>query len=100
MNPIAPVATNAARQLQVRTIQGTRTGVMMAPTFVPALKMPVVRARSFLGNHSATVLIEAGELPPSPRPRAEGGTPQPRALGAGARGMAAEAHPMKGRGEP
>src|SRR3989442_15819144 len=98
MNPIAPVATNAARQLQVRTIQGTRTGVMMAPTFVPALKMPVVRARSFLGNHSATVLIEAGELAPPPRPRAKRGTPKPRTLGASAGARAGEPPPMEGRG--
>ena len=30
--------------------------------------MPVARARSFFGNHSATVFIEAGKLPASPRP--------------------------------
>ena len=30
--------------------------------------MPVASARSFLGNHSATVLMEAGKLPASPSP--------------------------------
>ena len=30
--------------------------------------MPVASARSFLGNHSAIALIEAGKLPDSPRP--------------------------------
>jgi membrane-bound serine protease (ClpP class) len=35
----------------------------------PALKIPVASARSFFGNHSETVLIEAGKFPASPRPR-------------------------------
>ncbi|SAK46126.1 hypothetical protein AWB80_01003 [Caballeronia pedi] len=30
--------------------------------------MPVARARSLRGNHSAVVLIAAGKLPPSPMP--------------------------------
>src|SRR5204863_8397132 len=47
---------------------GTTAGVMMAPTLVPALKIPVASARSLRGNHSATVLIDAGKLPDSPRP--------------------------------
>jgi hypothetical protein len=42
----------------------------MAPTLEPALKMPVAVARSFLGNHSAVVLIAAGKLPASPMPSA------------------------------
>ena len=42
-------------------IHGTTSGVTIAPTFVPALKMPVASARSRRGNHSATVLIDAGE---------------------------------------
>ena len=36
--------------------------------FVPELKMPVAKARSRFGNHSATVLIAAGKLPASPSP--------------------------------
>lgn len=43
----------------------------MAPTFVPALKIPVASARSFLGNHSATVLMLAGKTPDSPKPNAD-----------------------------
>jgi hypothetical protein len=50
---------------------------MMAPTFEPALKMPVASARSFFGNHSATVLIAAGKLPDSPRPRRKRATLKP-----------------------
>ena len=42
----------------------------MAPQLEPLLKMPVARARSRLGNHSATVLMEAGKLPASPMPKA------------------------------
>ena len=41
----------------------------MAPMFAPELKRPVARARSLLGNHSATVLMQAGKLAASPRPR-------------------------------
>ena len=49
-------------------IQGTKIGAATAPIFAPELKIPVASARSFLGNHSATVLIAAGKLPASPRP--------------------------------
>ncbi len=50
--------------------QGTNRAAIIAPKLVPLLKMPVARARSRFGNHSATVLIEAGKLPPSPMPNA------------------------------
>src|SRR6266571_5501914 len=66
--PSEPVKTNAQRQLQVRAIQGTMRGVRIAPVFVPALKMPVARARSSLGNHSPTLLMAPGKLADSPRP--------------------------------
>src|SRR2546428_13542483 len=64
-----PVMMNAQRQPRCPTIQGTLSGVTIAPTFVPALKMPVANARSFFGNHSATVLIEAGKVSDLPRPQ-------------------------------
>jgi len=41
----------ASCQPQVTAIQGTTSGAIIAPTFVPELKMPVARARSFFGNH-------------------------------------------------
>jgi len=53
---------------------------MMAPMFEPALKMPVARARSRFGNHSATVLIAAGKFPASPRPNRKRAIPNPTAL--------------------
>src|SRR6266436_5634188 len=60
---------NAHSQPKRTVTNGTTIGVMIAPTFVPALKMPVASARSRRGNHSATVLIAAGKLPASPSPR-------------------------------
>src|SRR4051812_3082641 len=70
MKPSAPVTTNAERHPHVIASHGTRIGVTIAPTLDPALKIPVASARSFAGNHSATVLIDAGKLPDSPSPRA------------------------------
>src|SRR3989475_8783032 len=67
-NPSAPVTTNAQRQPQFSAIHGTMSGVRIAPVLVPALKMPVARARSSLGNHSPTLLIAPGKLADSPRP--------------------------------
>src|ERR1700740_2056110 len=69
--PSAPVSRKADRQPQCRAIHGTTSGVTMAPAFVPALKIPVASARSFLGNHSATLLMLAGKTPASPKPRAK-----------------------------
>src|SRR2546430_9792147 len=68
-NPSDPVTTNAQRQPQFSAINGTMSGVRIAPVFVPALKMPVARARSSLGNHSPTLLMAPGKLADSPRPR-------------------------------
>src|SRR5467141_1322328 len=66
--PSDPVTTNAQRQPQVSAIHGTMSGVRIAPVLVPALKMPVARARSSLGNHSPTLLMAPGKLADSPRP--------------------------------
>ena len=43
-----PVIRKAARQPSVSVIAGTMRGVTIAPTLVPALKMPVANARSLL----------------------------------------------------
>src|SRR5262245_42400871 len=67
---MAPVATNAQRHPHVTVTHGTTIGASTTPTFVPALKIPVANARSFFGNHSATVLTAPGKLPASPRPSA------------------------------
>src|SRR6266850_5287279 len=68
-SPAAPVIKNAHSHPHLSVIHGTSRGARIAPTFVPALKMPVASARSRRGNHSATVLIAAGKFPASPRPR-------------------------------
>ena len=52
-------------------IAGTAREAIMAPTFDPELKIPVARARSFLGNQLAMVFIEDGKLPASPIPNKE-----------------------------
>ncbi len=45
---------------------GTNSAATIAPKLEPLLKMAVASARSRLGNHSATVLMDAGKLPASP----------------------------------
>src|SRR5213076_2596986 len=67
-NPSEPVAMKAHCQPHVSAIQGTRRGVIIAPVFVPALKIPVASARSFLGNHSATALMAPGKFADSATP--------------------------------
>src|SRR5258708_5284529 len=76
-NPSAPVRRKAERQPQCSAIHGTTSGVTMAPALVPALKIPVARARSFLGNHSATHLMLAGEKPAPPKPGGQGAGGKP-----------------------
>src|SRR5271163_4940868 len=70
MKPRAPIPTKAPRQPQRAFNQTTATGASIAPKLVPALKIPVERARSFFGNHSATALTLAGKMAASPNPRA------------------------------
>src|SRR6185369_6383720 len=77
MKPRAPVAINAHRHPYAMVSQGTTSGATTAPMLVPALKIPVANARSFLGHHSATALIDDGKLPDSPRPRAKRAAPKP-----------------------
>src|SRR5215469_2952794 len=67
--PSAPVPMNAIRQPKRIVSHGTISGAVIAPILLPELKRPVASARSFLGNHSAIDLIEAGKLPDSPTPR-------------------------------
>src|SRR6185437_5472812 len=73
-----PVNTNAQRQPSLAAMSGTTSGATVAPRFEPELKMPVASALSFLGNHSATVLMPAGKLPDSPNPSMNRTTPNPR----------------------
>ena len=68
--------------LPARTVSastGTTSGASTAPTFEPALKIPVASARSRRGNHSAVVLIAEGKFPASPSPSRNRATPNPNA---------------------
>ena len=65
-------------------MKGTVSGAIIAPMLVPELKRPVASARSFRGNHSATVLMAAGKLPASLNPRAARATPNPNVVVASA----------------
>jgi hypothetical protein len=60
--PSIPVTTNAERHPNSSAIHGTISGVMIAPTLLPALKIPVASARSRRGNHAAVALIAPGKL--------------------------------------
>ncbi|MNP56591.1 hypothetical protein D3C76_1513270 [compost metagenome] len=60
IRPRQDMAINAACQPQTLRISGSSIGVSMAPTLVPALKIPVATARSPAGNHSRVVLTQAG----------------------------------------
>ena len=73
----------------MNAIQGTIAGATIAPTLVPELNSAVANARSFLGNQSATALIAAGKLPPSPSPSATRAKKKPRTLPAAAWPIAA-----------
>ena len=59
---------------------GTKIGAKTAPILAPELKIPVAKALSFFGNHSATVLIAAGKFPDSPNPRAALAIPKPKVV--------------------
>ena len=71
---------NAHFQPHAAAINGTDNGATMAPMLVPELKMPVAKARSFFGNHSAIVLMAAGKLPDSVNPSADLATINPNVL--------------------
>src|SRR3954469_20537895 len=92
IRPATPVATNAACHPQISASAGTTEGAMMAPMFEPELKMPVASARSFFGNHSATVLIDAGKFPDSPMPSANRAAAKPKTECAKACDAAARDH--------
>src|ERR1700754_3563210 len=80
IKPTAPVMINVAFQPQYALIKGTLSGAIMAPIPAPELNMAVAKARSFLGNHSATVLMAAGKFPASLTPSALRATPKPNTV--------------------
>src|SRR4029079_13629597 len=80
INPIAPVMIKAQRQPYCMAINGTVSGAMIAPMFVPELKIPVANALSRLGNHSAIALIADGKFPDSVKPKKPLATKNPVVL--------------------
>src|SRR5580698_7914490 len=88
INPREPVKMNASCQPKAPRIKGTIIEAITAPILVPELKIPVAKALSLLGNHSATDLIAAGKFPDSPRPSPERAIVKPKVLRASACAMA------------
>src|SRR5207244_688611 len=52
--PTEPVAMKAQRHPHVSAIQGTTSGVMIAPVLVPSLKLPYTMERSRTVTHVST----------------------------------------------
>src|SRR3984957_10331822 len=67
--PSSPEKIKDQRQPNANAIQGITRAARAPPTLEPLSKMATARLRSSLGNHSATVLLAAGQLKPSPIPR-------------------------------
>ena len=63
-----PEKTKAARQPNDKAIKGMTSAATAPPTLEPLSKMATAKLRSWLGNHSATVLLAPGQLKPSPMP--------------------------------
>src|SRR6267142_2464824 len=99
-NPSEPVAMKAHGQPHVSAIQGTRRGVMIAPVFVPALKMPVASARSLFGNHSATALMAPGKFADSATPSRARAAENRAVVRANAWAMAARLHAITAAANP
>ena len=68
MKPRAPEKANAHRQPHSMATHGIMTAARAPPTLEPLSKMATAILRSWLGNHSATVLPAPGQLKPSPMP--------------------------------
>src|SRR5271156_738404 len=64
-----PENTKDQRQPNSNATQGMTSAAKAPPTLEPLSKMATATLRSSLGNHSATVLLAAGQLKPSPMPR-------------------------------
>src|SRR5256885_2204283 len=97
---VTGVQTCALPISQVSAIQGTSSGAMIAPVLVPALKIPAARARSRLGNHSATVLMAPGKLADSPSPSRARAAEKPAVVRAKACPIAATLHATTAMANP
>ena len=83
MKPIAPVARKVDCQPYFLGHPGHQQNGATAPMLAPELKIPVATPRWRLGNHSATVLMQAGKFAASPKPRKTRAIPNVSAVVAG-----------------
>src|SRR3984885_5660146 len=67
-NPSSPEKTKDHRQPNANAIHGIMRAAKAPPTLEPLSKIATATLRSWLGNHSATVLLAPGQLKPSPMP--------------------------------
>src|SRR5256886_12609512 len=83
------------------TVTGVQTCALpISPVFVPALKMPVASARSFLGNHSATALMAPGKFADSATPSRARAAENRAVVRANACAMAARLHATTAAANP
>src|ERR1700683_2899671 len=95
-----PAKMNAMCQPQVSATHGMTIGAMIGPKLDPELNKLVAKVRSFLGNQSATVLIDDGKLPASLNPRQMRATKNPLTLETSACPIAARLQPAIEREYP
>src|ERR1700722_4657140 len=69
MKPSSPEKTKDHRQPNLKAINGMTIAAKAPPTLEPLSKIATAMLRSWPGNHSATVLLAAGQLNPSPIPK-------------------------------
>src|SRR5271156_3805502 len=73
-----PENTKDQRQPNSNATQGMTSAAKAPPTLDPLSKMATATLRSWLGNHSATVLLAAGQLKPSPIPKRKRNAAKPK----------------------
>jgi len=77
---VAPFSFETPKSPEEITSEGESRAFSVRPVYrysPTAYDSALAKARSFFGNHSATVLMEAGKLAASPRPRAKRAMPKP-----------------------
>src|SRR3984885_11476280 len=79
-NPSSPEKTKDHRQPNDNAIHGIASAAKAPPTLEPLSKIATATLRSWLGNHSATVLLAAGQLKPSPTPSKNRNAAKPKTV--------------------
>src|SRR5580704_9287160 len=76
--PSTPEKTNVERQPKANATRGRISAASAPPTLEPLSNTATARLRSWLGNHSATVLVAPGQLKPSPMPSRKRNAAKPK----------------------